>query len=141
MNKKYEQMATFNMSIVRYYADKCGIVGMYDKFAGIFKSLDLSKSDLNLWKVIAAFSGNNEYENFCIVPEQYTNERLNNYTAYQLVKYKTPILIFKRINNDNCDWLMMMHITKPVLLCQYIDDVKYAYGLSDRRIPVRCYVL
>ena len=32
MNKKYEQMATFNMSMVRYYADKCGTIGLFDNF-------------------------------------------------------------------------------------------------------------
>lgn len=53
MNKKYEQMATFNMSMVRYYADKCVTIGLFDKFDGNFKPLDLSKSDLNLWKEIA----------------------------------------------------------------------------------------
>lgn len=34
MNKKYEQMATFNMSMVRYYANKCGTIGLFDKFDG-----------------------------------------------------------------------------------------------------------
>ena len=29
MNKKYEQMVKFNMSMVRYYADKCGTIGLY----------------------------------------------------------------------------------------------------------------
>ena len=130
MNKKYEQMATFNMSMVRYYADKCGTIGLYDKFDGDFKPLDLSKSDLNLWKEIATFSGDNGFKNFCIVPEQYANYKVNNYSAYQLEKYKQPILIFKRINNNNCDWQMLLEITKPILLCQYIDGVKYAYGLS-----------
>ena len=30
MNKKYEQMVKFNMSMVRYYADKWDTVGLYD---------------------------------------------------------------------------------------------------------------
>lgn len=141
MNKKYEQMVKFNMSMVRYYADKCGTIGLYDKFACNFKSLDLSKSDLNLWNIIATFSGNNEYENFRIVTEQYANYRVNNYQAYQLEKYKIPILIFKLINNDNCDWQLLVQITKPILLCQYIDDVKYAYGLSDRGTPFQLGVM
>lgn len=141
MNKKYEKMVKFNMSMVRYYADKCGTVGLYDAFDCIFKPLDFSESDLNLWKLIAAFSGNNDYENYRIVSEQYANERVNNFAAYKLEKYKTPILIFKRINNDNCDWQMLVQITKPVLLCQYIDDVKYAYGLSDRGIPFQLGVM
>lgn len=141
MNKKYEQMVKFNMSMVRYYADKCGTIGLYHKFDCNFKSLDLSKSDLNLWNIIATFSGNNEYEDFRIVTEQYANYRVNNYQAYQLEKYKTPILIFKRINNDNCDWQLLVQITKPILLCQYIDDVKYAYGLSDRGIPFQLGVM
>lgn len=134
-------MVKFNMSMVRYYADKCGTVGLYDAFDCIFKPLDFSESDLNLWKLIAAFSGNNDYENYRIVSEQYANERVNNFAAYKLEKYKTPILIFKRINNDNCDWQMLVQITKPVLLCQYIDDVKYAYGLSDRGIPFQLGVM
>lgn len=141
MNKKYEQMVKFNMSIVRYYANKCGTVGLYDAFDCNFKPLYLSESDLNLWKLIAAFSGDNGFENFRIVPEQYANYRVNNYQAYQLEKYKQPILIFKRINNDNCDWQMLIHITKPVLLCQYIDDVKYAYGLSANGTPFQLGVL
>lgn len=37
MNKKYEQMATFNMSMVRYYADKCGTIGLFDAFDCNFK--------------------------------------------------------------------------------------------------------
>lgn len=130
MNKKYDDIAKFNMSIVRYYADKCGgTIGLFDKYDGNFKPLDLSKSDLNLWKEIAAYSGNNEFETYRIVPEQYANED-KMYSVFQLEKYKTPILIFKRINNDNCGWLLLMQITKPALLCQYIDGVKYAYGLS-----------
>lgn len=36
---------------------------------------------------------------------------------------------------------MLVQITKPVLLCQYIDDVKYAYGLSDRGIPFQLGVM
>ncbi len=140
MNKKYEQMATFNMSIVRYYANKCGTIGLFDKFDGNFKPLDLSKSDLNLWKEIATFSGDNKFEAFRIVPEQYANENFY-YPANKHEKYKIPILIFKRINNDNCDWQMLVQITKPVLLCQYIDDVKYAYGLYDRGIPFQLGVM
>jgi hypothetical protein len=140
MNKRYEQMVKFNMTMVRYYADKCGTIGLFDKYDGNFKPLDLSKSDLNLWKEIAAFSGNNEYETFRIVPEQYANENFY-YSANKHVKYKTPILIFKRINNDNCDWLMLMQITKPALLCQYIDGVKYAYGLSATGTPFQLGVM
>ena len=134
-------MVKFNMSMVRYYANKCGTVGLYDAFDCNFKPLYLSESDLNLWKEIVAFSGDNSFENFRIVPEQYAKKRLYTYQEYQHEKYKTPILIFKRINNDNCDWQMLVQITKPVLLCQYIDDVKYAYGLSDRGIPFQLGVM
>lgn len=141
MNKKYETMAKFNMSMVRYYADKCGTIGLFDKYdVGKFKPLDLNKSDLNLWSEIAAFSGNNEFETFRVVTEQYANESLG-YTAYQMEKYKKPILIFKRINNDNCDWQMLIKITTPALLCQYIDGVKYAYGLSATGTPLKLGVL
>lgn len=80
MNKKYEQMVKFNMSMVRYYADKCGTVGLYDAFDCNFKPLYLSESDLNLWKLIAAFSGDNGFENFRIVPEQYAEKRLKTFT-------------------------------------------------------------
>lgn len=141
MNKKYETMAKFNMSMVRYFADKCGTIGLFDTYDCNFRPLDFSQSDLNLWKVIAAFSGNNEYENFRIVPEQYAIERVNNYSAYQLEKFKTPVLIFKRINNNNCDWQMLIQIKKPALLCQYIDGVKYAYGLSAHGTPFQLGVL
>ena len=140
MNKRYEQMVKFNMTMVRYYADKCGTIGLFDKYDGNFKPLDLSKSDLNLWKEIAAFSGDNTFENFRIVPEQYANENFY-YSANKHVKYSKPILIFKRINNDNCDWLMLMQITKPALLCQYIDGVKYAYGLSANGTPFQLGVM
>lgn len=141
MNKKYETMAKFNMSMVRYFADKCGTVGLYDTYDCNFRPLDFSESDLNLWKLIAAFSGDNAFENFRIVPERYAYERVNNYSAYQLEKYKSPILIFKRINNNNCDWQMLMQITKPALLCQYIDGIKYAYGLSATGTPLQLGVL
>lgn len=141
MNKKYETMAKFNMSMVRYFADKCGTVGLFDTYDCNFRPLDFSQSDLNLWKLIAAFSGDNAFENFRIVPERYATERVNNYSAYQLEKYKTPILMFKRINNNNCDWQMLMQITTPALLCQYIDGVKYAYGLSAHGNPFQLYVL
>lgn len=134
-------MAKFNMSMVRYFADKCGTVGLYDTYDCNFRPLDFSESDLNLWKLIAAFSGDNSFENFRIVPERYAYERVNNYSAYQLEKYKSPILIFKRINNNNCDWQMLMQITKPALLCQYIDGVKYAYGLSATGTPLQLGVL
>lgn len=49
--------------------------------------------------------------------------------------------MFKRINNNNCDWQMLMQITKPALLCQYIDGVKYAYGLSAHGTPLQLGVL
>ena len=46
MNKKYEQIVKFNMSMVRYYADKCGTtIGLYDAFDCNFKPLNLSESD------------------------------------------------------------------------------------------------
>ena len=140
MNKKYETMAKFNMSMVRYYAKKYGTIGMFNKYDGNFRPLDLSQSDLNLWKEIAAFSGNNDYENARIVPEQYANENFY-YTANQKAKYHTPILIFKRINFNNCDWEMLIQITKPALLCQYIDGEKYAYGLSALGTPYQLGVL
>lgn len=123
-------MVKFNMALVRYYADKCGTVGLYSTYDSRFNPLDLRKSDLILWEEIAEFSGINDYENYRIVSEQYANEEVNNFSAYQLEKYKTPILMFKRINKDKCDWQMLMQIAKPALLCQYIDGVKYAYGLS-----------
>lgn len=141
MNKRYDDMAKFNMSMVRYFADKCGTVGLFDTYDCSFRPLDFSESDLNLWKLIAAFSGDNDFENFRIVPEQYANERVNNFSAYQLEKYKKPILMFKRINNNNCDWQMLMQITTPALLCQYIDGVKYAYGLSALGTPFQLGVL
>ncbi|MBO7212476.1 MAG: hypothetical protein J6V44_15955 [Methanobrevibacter sp.] len=141
MNKKYETMAKFNMSMVRYFADKCGTVGLFDTYDSYFRPLDFSESDLNLWKLIAAFSGDNAFENFRIVSERYATERVNNYSAYQLEKYKTPVLMFKRINNNNCDWQMLMQITTPALLCQYIDGVKYAYGLSAHGTPFQLGVL
>lgn len=50
-------------------------------------------------------------------------------------------MIFKRINNDNCDWLMLIQISKPALLCQYIDGVKYAYGLSATGTPFQLGVM
>ena len=55
MNKKYETMAKFNMSMVRYFADKCGTIGLFDTYDCNFRPLDFSESDLNLWKIIAAF--------------------------------------------------------------------------------------
>ena len=132
MNKKYEEMVKFNMSMVRHYAFKCGPIGLFDTYDGNFHPLDLSESDLNLWKKIAAFSGDNVFENFRVVSERYANENQYAYSANQREKYRNPILIFKRINNDNCDWQMLMQIKMPALLCQYIDGVKYAYGLSAR---------
>lgn len=140
MNKKYETMAKFNMSMVRYFADKCGTIGLFDTYDCNFRPLDFSESDLNLWKIIAAFSGDNTFENFRIVPEQYANENFY-YSANKHEKYKKTILIFKRINNDNCDWQMLIQITKPALLCQYIDGVKYAYGLSATGTPFQLGVL
>lgn len=140
MYKKYEQMATFNMSMVRYYADKCGTIGLFDEFDCSFKTLDLNESDINLWEEIAAFSGDNDYETYRIVSEQYANER-KMYSANQMEKYKNPILIFKRITYDKCDWKMLIQITKPALLCQYIDGVKYAYGLSATGTPFQLGVL
>lgn len=131
MNKKYEEMVKFNMSMVRHYAWKCGdTIGLWDRYDGNFMPLDLSQSDLELWKKIAAFSGNNDFENNRVVSEKHANENQYAYSANQREKYRNPILIFKRINNDNCDWLMLIQIKTPALLCQYIDGVKYAYGLS-----------
>ena len=43
MNKKYEQMATFNMSMVRYYSNKCGTIGLFD---GNFKPLEIKKQNV-----------------------------------------------------------------------------------------------
>ena len=36
---------------------------------------------------------------------------------------------------------MLIQITKPALLCQYIDGVKYAYGLSAQGTPLQLGVL
>lgn len=133
-------MVKFNMSMVRYYADKCGTIGLFDEFDCSFKTLDLNESDINLWEEIAAFSGDNDYETYRIVSEQYANE-CKMYSANQMEKYKNPILIFKRITYDNCDWEMLIQITKPALLCQYIDGVKYAYGLSATGTPFQLGVI
>lgn len=138
--QKYEQMVKFNMSMVRYYAYKCGAIGLFYEFDCSFKPLDLNESDLNLWEEIAGFSSVNDYETFRIVSEQYANES-KMYSANQMEKYKNPILIFKRIPYDNCRWQMLMQITKPALLCQYIDGVKYTYGLSATGIPFQLGVL
>jgi hypothetical protein len=140
MNKRYDDVVKFNMAIVRYYADKCGgTIGLFDNNDYNFKPLDLSKSDLNLWKEIAEFSGNNDFENYRIVSEQYANEKMM-YSAFQLEKYKFPILIFKRYDN-NCCWGAVIQITIPALLCQYIDGEKYAYGLSANGTPFQLGVL
>lgn len=85
---KYEQMVKFNMSMVRYYADKCVAIGLFDEFDCSFKPLDLSESDLNLWEEIAEFSGNNDFETFRIVSEQYANES-KMYSANQMENTKT----------------------------------------------------
>ena len=140
MSKKHEEIAKFNMSMVRYYADKCGAIGLFDEFDCSFKPLDLSESDLNLWEEIARFSGANGNETFRIVSEQYANES-KMYSANQMEKYKNPILIFKQITYDNCVWQMLIQITKPTLLCQYIDGVKYVYGLSATGTPFQLGVI
>lgn len=130
MPPKYEQMIKTNMEVVRYFAEKNnGKIGMFSKYDGKYVPIDLSQSNLTIWNKISAFMSDNFFESSLITSEQFALEA-NDYTAYQMQRYKEPVLIFKRLDTDNCNWAIILDVTKPFLLSQYIDGVKYAYGIS-----------
>ena len=130
MPPKYEQMIKTNMEVVRYFAEKNnGKIGMFSKYDGKYVPIDLSQSNLTIWNGISAFTGDNFFESSLITSEKFALEA-NDYTAYQMQRYKEPVLIFKRLDSDNCNWSIILDVTKPFLLSQYIDGVKYAYGIS-----------
>jgi len=131
MPPKYEQMIKTNMEVVRYFAEKInGKIGMFSKYDGKYVPIDLTQSNLTIWNKISAFMSDNFFESSLITSEQFALEA-NDYTAYQMQRYKEPVLIFKRLGTDNCNWSIILDVTKPFLLSKYIDGVKYAYGISS----------
>ena len=123
------------MGMVRYFAKFNRNIGLYDTMCGGFKPLDLNKQDKELWVLISNHFSENMWGDYYIVGEEYANKVTH--TAYRLQDEKNcrfflPKLYVKRIDYDlqHHPYTVGICVSKPRLLCQYIDDVKYAYGLS-----------
>ena len=123
------------MGMVRYFAKFNRNIGLFDAMCGGFKPLDLNKQDKELWVLISNHFSENMWGDYYIVGEEYANKVTH--TAYRFQDEKNcrfflPKMYVKRIDYDlqHHPYTVGICVSKPKLLCQYIDDVKYAYGLS-----------
>lgn len=123
------------MGMVRYFAKFNRNIGLFDTMGGGFKPLDLNKQDKELWVLISNHFGGNQWGDYFIVSEEYANKITHNAFKFQdenNVRFFLPRLSLRKVNDDiqHHPYTICISVSKPKLLCQYIDDVKYAYGLS-----------
>ena len=122
------------MGMVRYFAKFNRNIGLFDTMGGGFKPLDLNKQDKELWVLISNHFSENHWGDYYIVSEEYSNKVTH--TAYRFqdennCRFFLPRLYLKKTNDmQHHPYTVGICVSKPRLLCQYIDDVKYAYGLS-----------
>jgi len=121
------------MGMVRYFAKFNRNIGLFDSMYNEFNSLDLNKSDKELWELISnRFSS---FGNYVIVSDEYAKKIID--TAYHFqdennCRFFLPRLYLKKMDDDmqHYSYKIGICVFKPRLLCQYIGNVKYAYGLS-----------
>lgn len=121
------------MGMIRYFAKFNRNIGLFDSFDGKFRPLDLNKPDKELWVLISNYF--NGFRGDCfIVSEEYTKIIDNAYRFQDENNYRffLPRLYLKKMNDDmqHHPYTICICVSKPALLCQYIGNVKYAYGLS-----------
>ena len=123
------------MGMVRYFAKFNGNIGLFDSMGGGFKPLDLNKQDKELWVLISNHFSGNTWGDYYIVSEEYPKKVIHTAYRYQdehNCRFFLPRMYLKRNGDDmqHHPYTIGICVSKPALLCQYIDDVKYAYGLS-----------
>lgn len=120
------------MGMIRYFAKFNEKIGLIDYMYNKFNPLDLNKQDKELWVLIS-----NYFNGFVgdIVSEEYAKKIID--TAYSFqgennCRFFLPRLYLKKMNDDmqHYSYKIGICVFKPRLLCQYIGNVKYAYGLS-----------
>ena len=123
------------MGMVRYFAKFNRNIGLFDTMGGGFKPLDLNKKDNELWVLISNHFSEECWDDYYIVSEEYSKKVTH--TAYSFqdennCRFFLPKLYLKKINDDkqHHPYTVGICVSKPRLLYQYIDGVKYAYGLS-----------
>lgn len=122
------------MGMVRYFAKFNENIGLFDISDDGFKPLDLNKQDNELWALIFNHFSKGCLGNY-IVGEEYAKK--TKHVAYSFqnennCRFFLPRLYLKKMDYDmqHHHYTIGISVYKPILLCQYIDDVKYAYGLS-----------
>ena len=122
------------MGMVRYFAKFNKNIGLFDTMGGGFKPLDLNKQDKELWVLVSNHFGENHWGDYFIVSEEYANKITHNAFKFQdenNIRFFLPRMYLKKTNDiQHHPYNIGISVQKPLLLCQYIDDVKYAYGLS-----------
>ena len=121
--------------MIRYFAKFNKNIGLFDTMGGGFKPLDLNKQDKELWVLVSNHFSGNHWGDYFIVSEEYANKITHNAFKFQdenNVRFFLPRLSLRKVNDDiqHHPYTICISVSKPALLCQYIDDVKYAYGLS-----------
>ena len=119
------------MGMVRYFAKFNRNIGLFDTMGGGFKPLDLNKQDKELWVLISNHFSESSWGDYYIVSKEYAN--VNHFQDEKNCRFFLPRMYVKRIDYDlqHHPYTVGICVSKPRLLCQYIDDVKYAYGLSS----------
>ena len=122
------------MGMVRYFAKFNRNIGLFDTMGGGFKPLDLNKQDKELWVLISNHFSENCWGDYFIVSEEYANKITHNAFKFQdenNIRFFLPRLYLRKVNDiQHHPYTICISVSKPALLCQYIDDVKYAYGIS-----------
>lgn len=132
---KYISTQSKIMGMVRYFAKFNKNIGLFDTMGGGFKPLDLNKQDKELWVLISNHFSGNCMGDYFIVSEEYANKITHNAFKFQdekNIRFFLPRLYLRKVTDDtqHHPYNICISVQKPSLLCQYIDDVKYAYGLS-----------
>lgn len=132
---KYISTQSKIMGMIRYFAKFNKNIGLFDTMGGGFKPLDLNKPDKELWILVSNHFSCNHWGDYFIVSEEYVNKVTHNAFKFQdenNVRFFLPRFFLRKVNDDlqHHPYTICISVSKPALLCQYIDDVKYAYGLS-----------
>lgn len=123
------------MGMIRYFAKFNKNIGIFDAMGGGFKPLDLNKPDKELWVLVSNHFSENRWGDYFIVSEEYANKITHNAFNFKdenNIRFFLPRFYLRKVNDDmqHHPYTICISVSKPALLCQYIDDVKYAYGLS-----------
>lgn len=129
IGKKMMNKISKIMGFVRCFAKKYGTIGIFDYYSSKLIPLHLSKSDKDLYVLIENYLGTYEYNH--IVPlirngeDPYLKRNKCFFTPYITLDVEQKSIYRKNFKS------ISLNIRKPILLLEYLNGEKCAYGISE----------